>query len=144
MIDDHDAVRPLLPLGAAGLLDAAEERLVREHTRHCAPCAAELEQFAALARGLASLPAPQPPADLVARTAALVASDADRRQGARLAASTAAFTLVFLLIAAQTLRVLMGDSAALVWLLWAAISSLLGAVSALLLAPRRRLERSIA
>jgi len=35
-----------------------------------------------------------------------------------------------------------GDSAALAWLLWALISSMLGAGSALVLASRRRLERS--
>jgi len=42
----------------------------------------------------------------------------------------------------QTLRILEGDSAALVWLAWAFVSSILGTAAALALAARRRLERS--
>jgi hypothetical protein len=51
--------------------------------------------------------------------------------------------LLFVLLLGQTLRIVAGDTIALVWLVWASISSVLGAVSALVLAPRRRLERSI-
>ena len=83
-MSDHEPVRQLLALSAAGLLDAGEERLVREHARQCAACAAELEEFAALSAGLSALPVPQPPADLVRRTAALLAAEADRRAGRRL------------------------------------------------------------
>jgi predicted anti-sigma-YlaC factor YlaD len=142
-MSDHETVRQLLALGAAGLLDAGEERLLREHTRECAACAAELGEFAALSAGLRALPAPEPPADLVARTAVLVAAEADRRQGAILAGGAAIFALAFVLLMGQTLRIVAGDTTALVWLVWASISSVLGAVSALVLAPRRRLERRI-
>jgi hypothetical protein len=45
------------------------------------------------------------------------------------------------LLIGQILRMLVGDSAALVWLTWVVISSILGAASALMLASRRRLER---
>jgi predicted anti-sigma-YlaC factor YlaD len=142
-MSDHESVRQLLALGAAGLLDAAEERLVREHAHECAACAAELDEFASLSAGLSALPAPQPPAYLLARTTMLLAAEADRRQGAAFAAAAAIFALVFVLLVGQTLRMVAGDTAALAWLLWAVVSSVFGAASALVLAPRRRLERSI-
>ena len=142
-MSDHQSVRQLLALSAAGLLDASEERLVREHARQCAACAAELDEFAALSAGLRALPVPQPPAYLVTRTSALLAVEADRRQGAVLAGASAIFALAFVLIVAQALRSLMGDSAALGWMLWAVMSSVFGTAAALVLASRRRLERSI-
>ena len=142
-MSDHESVRQLLALSAAGLLDAGEERLVREHAHECAACAAELDEFATLTAGLGALPMPQPPAYLLARTSALVAAEADRRQGAILAGGSAIFALAFVLLMGQTLRILVGDSAAIVWLLSALVSSVLGAASALVLASRRRIERSI-
>jgi hypothetical protein len=140
---DHESVRQLLALSAAGLLDAAEERLVREHARQCARCAAKLDDYATLAAGLSALPCPLPLADLLRRTNALVVAEVDRRQGAVFAGGAAVFALAFVLIVGQTLRTLLGDSAALAWLVWAIVSSVLGTASALLLASRRRLERSI-
>ena len=140
---EHESVRQLLALSAAGLLDAGEERLVREHVGQCAQCAANLDDYLALSAGLSELPAPQPPAYLVSRTAMLLAAEADRRQGAVFAAVASIFALVFVLLIGLTLRIVAGGTAALVWLIWAVIASMLGAASALLLAPRRRLERSI-
>jgi hypothetical protein len=142
-MSDHESVRQLLALSAAGLLDGGEERLVREHAHQCAACAAELDEFAALSAGLRALPCPLPPADLLRRTSTLLAGEADRREGAVFAGAAAIFACAFVLLFGQTLRILVGDSAALVWLAWASISSVLGAASALVLASRRRLERSI-
>ena len=142
-MSDHETVRQLLALSAAGLLDAAEERLVREHAHRCAACAAELDEFAGLSAGLSALPAPPPPAYLLAHTTALLAAEADCRQGAAFAGGAAIFALVLVLLIGQTLRMVAGDAAALAWLLWAVISSVFGAASALVLASRRRLERSI-
>jgi hypothetical protein len=142
-MNDHESVRQLLALSAAGLLDPGEERLVREHARQCARCAAKLEDYAVLSAGLSALPCPLPLADLLARTSTLVAAEVDRRQGAALAGASAVFACVFVLIVAQALRTLAGDSAALVWLASALVSSVLGTASALVLASRRRPERSI-
>ncbi|MCX6631841.1 MAG: hypothetical protein NTW28_29885 [Candidatus Solibacter sp.] len=141
-MSDHESVRQLLALSAAGLLDCSQERMVREHARQCAACAAELDEFAALAAGLSALPSPQPPAYLLARTTALLAAEADRRQGAAFAAASAVFAFALVLLTGQALRTLVGDSAALAWLAWAAITSVFGAASALVLTSRRRLERS--
>jgi anti-sigma factor RsiW len=141
-MSDHDSVRDLLALSAAGLLDPAEERVVREHSRQCAACAAELDAYAALSAGLAALPPPHPPADLVRRTSVMLAAESDRRQGAFLAGVAAISTFVLVLLIGQTLRILEGDSAAMIWLAWASIPSILGAAAALALATRRSLERS--
>ncbi len=142
-MSDHESARQLLALSAAGLLDPGEERLVREHARQCAECAAELDEFAALSEGLSRLPSPLPPADLVRRTSVLLALEADRREGAVLAGAAAIFACAFVLLTGQTLRMVLGDNAALAWLGWALISSVFGAASALVLASRRRFERSI-
>ena len=142
-MSEHESVRQLLALSAAGLLDAGEERLVREHVRQCARCAAKLDDYATLSAGLSALPCPLPLADLLRRTNSLVAAEVDRRQGAAFAGAAAIFALAFVLLIGQTLRMVAGDSAALAWLVWAVISSMLGTASAIVLASRRRLERRI-
>jgi hypothetical protein len=142
-MSDHESVRHLLALSAAGLLDAAEERLVREHARQCARCAAKLDDYATLSAGLAALPCPLPLPDLLRRTNSAVAAELDRRQGAVFAGGAAVFALAFVLVIGLTLRIVAGDSVALAWLGWALISSVLGTASAVVLASRRRLERSI-
>jgi hypothetical protein len=81
--------------------------------------------------------------DLVRRTSALLAAEADRRQGSVFAGAAAVFACVCVLLTAQILRMLAGDSALFVWLVWVGISSVLGTASAMLLAPRRRFERRI-
>src|ERR1035438_7189270 len=107
----------------------------------CSPFTSVCECLDNIGRS-AKLPMPQPPEYLLARTSALVAAERDRRQGAVLAGASAIFACALVLLIGQTLRILVGDSAALGWLLWALVSSTLGAASALVLASRR-LERSI-
>jgi hypothetical protein len=141
-MSDHESVRHLLALSAAGLLDAGEERLVREHASQCARCAAKLDAYATLSAGLSALPCPLPLADLLRRTNTLVAAEVDRRQGAAFAGAAAIFACVFVLLIGETLRMLAGDAAAVAWLLSAFFSSVLGAISAFVLVSRRRLERS--
>jgi len=142
-MSEHESVRQLLALSAAGLLDAGEERLVREHARQCARCAAKLDDYATLSAGLSALPCPLPLPDLLRRTNSLVAAEVDRRQGAAFAGAAAIFACVFVLLMGETLRMVAGNTAVLVWLAWALVSSVLGAASALMLASRRRSERSI-
>jgi predicted anti-sigma-YlaC factor YlaD len=139
---DHELVRPLLALNAAGLLDPEEERRLRRHVEQCGECRGELEDLAQLAAGLRALPCLPPPAGLLARTQARIAADADRREGARLAAVAAAFTGVLLLSLAIVLRAALGDSGVLVWFAWSSISSVLGGAAAIVLASRLRHQRS--
>ena len=63
----HETIRQLLALSAAGLLDAADERRVRQHVHECAACAAALDELAAVSADLCRLPAPMAPPDLLAR-----------------------------------------------------------------------------
>lgn len=143
-MSEHETVRNWLALSAAGLLEGGEERRVREHAAACAACAAELEEYAGLSAGLRALPPPRPPDYLVARTAALLLIEADRRQGSWLAGATAILAFVLALALGQALRMTLGDRAAWVWMTCATVSSVLGAAAALVLtASRRRGERSI-
>jgi len=68
-----DEIRELLGLAAAGELDAEAEDRVARHVQDCAACAAELEDWQFLARGLRRLPTPRPPAAVVERARAKAA-----------------------------------------------------------------------
>ena len=67
-MNQHDDIRDLLTLAAAGALDAAEQRQVEEHLRQCAGCRAELQSWQLLTGALEALPTPQAPVGLVERT----------------------------------------------------------------------------
>jgi len=67
-MNQHDDIRDLLSLAAAGALDAAEQRQVEEHLRQCSSCRAELESWQRLTGALEALPTPQAPLGLVERT----------------------------------------------------------------------------
>lgn len=142
----HEKIRELLALSAAGLLEAAEERSVREHLRDCPECAAHAEELAILSAGLSALPAPVVPAGLAARTEARlvaeIAAEADRRQGAYLAAAAGLLAWVMTVATWYCYRKLGGGVVG--WLAWATVSAWVAApVVAGLLRSRRRLERSI-
>ena len=85
----HESLQEMLALSAAGLLEPAEERQVREHIRECRECAQRLDEFADLSAALRGLPVPSAPPDLAVRTQALLAESADRRQAALFAAGSA-------------------------------------------------------
>jgi anti-sigma factor RsiW len=129
----------MLALSAAGLLEPSEERLVREHVHECAACAAELESLIRLAAGLGTLPAPQPPSDLMARTRARVAAERDRREAYLLSAAAGACACTLSAALCVQLESYVGPW---VWVAGVVIPSLLGAGAALMLASHRRLERS--
>ena len=140
----HEEIRKLLPLSAAGLLEAAEERQVREHLRECAECRARSEEFAALSAGLGRLPAPPMPLGLAARTearvAAVLAAEADRRQGAILAVTASLLAWVMAVLGWYLYRVLTGGG---FWG-WVALSTIplsMAIPAAAALARRNRLER---
>lgn len=132
-MNSHDTIRELLSLSAAGVLEAADERTVREHVRECAECAGRLEQLAVVAAGLGALPVPVMPSGLAERTQALVAREliarADRREGALLAAVAGAFGWGVALISAYAFHLAAGGSVSM-WLAGHAAAALLGAPAA--------------
>lgn len=82
-MNSHDEIRGLLPLAAAGALDAAEEARVAQHLQTCSECVAELGCWEGVAAGLRALPTPQPRANLVelalARASERLAMEAEMR-----------------------------------------------------------------
>ena len=71
-MNEHESVRAMLPLGAAGLLDPDEVRRVEEHARTCELCRTDLETWSAYAQGLRKLPQPSAPDGLMERTRARI------------------------------------------------------------------------
>ena len=144
----HETIRQLLALSAAGLLEAADERRVREHVHECAECAAALDELAAVSADLSRLPAPMAPPDLLARTQARVAAElaaqAGLRHGALLAVGAGLFAWMATLAPWGLYQFLTGSAGWLAWLLLATVPAYTAAGAvAVLFASRRRLERSI-
>jgi hypothetical protein len=153
----HESLHALLALSAAGALDTADERRVREHANECPACAAELDQLREAGASLRELPCELPPAGLVERTQALVVAELASRVETRLSdAALAAMTLFgwAVAFAAWVLyRLASGGGPALMetnwtsaaW--WMAASTMVAWVTAsaaaVLLGRRRRPERSL-
>lgn len=72
---EHEPVRELLALAAAGALSPEEQRGMESHVGSCEPCAGELQAWQALAQELDRLPGPQAPPELVERTRRLVLAE---------------------------------------------------------------------
>ena len=69
-MNEHEFVRDLLALAAAGVLDVQEQSRVNRHTQECAACRRELETWCTYAHGLHQLPQPDIPVQLLQRTQA--------------------------------------------------------------------------
>jgi anti-sigma factor RsiW len=82
-VSEHAAIRELLSLAAAGVLDPDEQRRVEQHATVCDACRRELELWQGYSRELVRLPAPVAPKYLADRTRARVlekrAAAAERR-----------------------------------------------------------------
>ncbi len=75
-VNEHEETQTLLPLAAAGALEADERERIERHLACCAACAAEWERWRLCGLLLKRLPTPQPSPLVVKRTQA--------RAGARL------------------------------------------------------------
>jgi anti-sigma factor RsiW len=85
----------LLPLAAAGALDAREAAAVEEHVRECAACAAEATEWRRLAEGLAGMPALRPSRALVARTVEAIEEQLAERSERAWNRAALAFAIAF-------------------------------------------------
>ena len=65
---EHELVRELLTLAAAGVLAPDEHRRVEQHAAVCDLCRRELDSWQAYSRELGRLPAPAIPSQLAERT----------------------------------------------------------------------------
>lgn len=71
-MSEHESVRAMLPLAAAGLLGPDELRRVEQHARTCEACRKDQETWSVYAQGLRKLPQPSAPAGLMERTRARI------------------------------------------------------------------------
>jgi anti-sigma factor RsiW len=89
-MNEHDEIRELLSLAAAGALDAKDESRVAAHANSCGDCARELQTWQEIQAGMRRIPTPQVPPALFARTIALaragIAEESERRFERRLLA----------------------------------------------------------
>ena len=157
-MNEHDAIRELLPLAAAGTLDAAEEARLATHIRLCPDCAANLSVWQQVGADLRRIPTPQAPAALVERTITLaqtrLTQELDRRTERRVVALVIVFSWAFVAASwplAQLLahgwQSLLGFGFEQGWenfAVFTAICWLAGGVAAVLLAMRRSHERRLA
>src|SRR5205809_3075302 len=67
-MNEHESIRAMLALAAAGALDPAESTRVERHANVCDDCRRELETWSRYAYGLRELPQPSAPPDLMERT----------------------------------------------------------------------------
>ena len=155
---EHDEIRGLLSLAAAGALDATEDLRVSAHLRACPACAAELASWQAIETGLRRIPTPQVPADLVARTIARAqmrfAEESDRRSERKMLALIIVFSWVFVALSWPLAQLLGHGWLSLLGLgfeqgwknfaVFTALCWIAGAAAAILLAMRRDRERRIA
>ena len=71
-MNEHESIRAMLALAAAGALDPAESMRVERHAKACEDCRRELDIWSTYAHGLRQLPQPLAPTDLTERTRALI------------------------------------------------------------------------
>jgi hypothetical protein len=172
-MSEHDKIRELLALAAAGALTSAEEKQVAEHVRSCLACSNELGAWQPIASELRRLPTPQPASWLVqatlARAQAKVTEQAEHDWNRRVMIVVVAFAWLLTLASWPIFHVVSGrfDSwlepqfsptqfshtqfgytlFSQTWISFAAFTALgwlAGGVAAVMLAVRQRGERRLA
>jgi Putative zinc-finger len=172
-MNEHDKIRELLALAAAGALTSAEEKQVAEHVRSCVACSNELDAWRPIATELRRLPTPQPASWLVqatlARAQAKLAEQAEHDWNRRVMTVVLAFAWLLTIASWLVFHVVSGRFGSLLdpqfshapfshtqfgqtwfsntWISFAAFTALgwlAGAVAAVMLAIRQRGERRLA
>ena len=162
-MSEHDKVRELLALAAAGALAAAEERQVAEHVRSCVSCSNELDAWQPVASELRRLPTPQPSSWLVqatlARAAAKLTEQAEHDWNRRVMIFVVAFAWLLTIASWPAFHFVSGRCGSLLgpqfghtlfsqaWISFAAFTALgwlAGGVAAVMLAIQQRSERRLA
>lgn len=157
-MSEHEEIRNLLALAAAGALDAADEQRVMRHARTCSDCAREMESWGSLAAGLRAVPTPQPSAMLIQRTRALaearLAEEADARWQRNVMIFVVAFGWVIAIASWPLVRLVSGGLLDLLspqlnqsWISFVFVTALVwltGGTAAVLLALNQRHERRLA
>ncbi len=157
-MSEHEKIRELLALAAAGALTNAEEEKVAQHIGSCDACSEELSSWQSLAGNLRRLPTPQPSAALVQRTMALaearLAEEAEYRWHRGVMIVVVTFAWVITIASWPLVRLATGGLLSLLdprlnqtWLSFAGFTALVwlgGGTAAVLLSLRQRRERRLA
>ena len=156
-MSEHDKIRELLALAAAGALTSAEEMQVAEHVRSCIACSNELGAWRSIASELRRLPTPQPSSWLVqatlARAEAKLTEQAEHDWNRRVMIVVVAFAWLLTIASWPVFRFVSGRFGSLLeplnhtWISFTAFTALgwlAGGVAAVMLAIRQRGERRLA
>jgi len=157
-MSEHDRIRELLALAAAGALTIAQEKEVADHVGSCTACSNQLEAWQSIATDLCRLPTPQPPSRLVqstlARAEAKLAEQAENYWNRRLMVFVVAFAWLLMVASWPVFHSLSRDFGSLLglqfgrtWISFAAFTALAwlaGGVAAAMLAAQQRSERRLA
>lgn len=159
-MNQHDEIRDLLALAAAGGLnaDAEAERRVQAHLNQCQACRSEFESWQQLTGALKRMPTPQAPMGLVERTRrklqAQAVARADRRRKWVVLSSLTALAWMFSILTWMVFQTLGGRVAqvfdvsstaiTMAWIGYTMISWLTtGVVAAALGKSHRQEERTV-
>jgi anti-sigma factor RsiW len=157
-MSEHNKIRELLTLAAAGALSGSEEERVADHLRSCNACSKEMEAWQAIAGDLRRLPAPQARAGLVERARSLaearLAEQAEYRWQSRVMAFVVGFSWLLTIASWPVVRLLSGNALSLLdphlnrsWIGFAGFTALVwlaGGTAAVLLSLHQRRERRLA
>jgi len=157
-MSEHDKVRELLALAAAGALTAAEEQQVAEHVRSCVSCSNELDAWRPIAAELRRLPTPQPSSWLLqatlARAEAKLADEAEHDWNRRVIIFVVALAWLLTIaswpvfdLVSPYFGSLLGPEFSHTWIGFTAFTALgwlAGGVAAVMLAVGQRGERRLA
>ena len=153
---NHDELRELLPLAAAGVLSSGDDAALTEHVRSCAACAEELKRcqqlMPQLTTQLRNLPAPPTPAWLAQRTVQRVKQRREAMEERRFNQRVLVFLVLFSWVTAVAASLASWPVARevagiglLPWLGWSMLLSWVTAGSAVVIlgSHRRRGRRNI-
>ncbi len=152
-MSEHESIRELSGLAAAGVLSAGEQRRIQQHAATCDICRRELETWQAYARELGRLPAPVVPAHLAERTCKRIldrrSAAAEKRWNDVALTVLALYAWTIALVTWVAWRLFQGvsvfDSGFLRALIWSGVSTgfawVTAAVAAVILGFQRRIAR---
>lgn len=157
-MSEHNKIRELLALFAAGALGSSEEERVDAHVRSCEACLKELEVWQAMAADLRRLPTPVAPARAVERTRwlaeASLEEQVEQRWQSKVMALVVAFSWLLTIASWPLVRLLSGSVLGLLdphlhrsWIGFAGFTALVwlaGGTAAVLLSRYERRERRLA
>ena len=157
-MNEHDKIRELLALAAAGALTSAEEKQVAEHVWSCIACSNAFDSWRTIASELRRLPVPQPSSWLVqatlARAEAKLTEQAEHDWNRRVMIFVVAFAWLLTIATWLVFHFVSGRFESLLepqfgptWISFAAFTALgwlAGGVAAVMLAIRQRGERRLA